>query len=205
MHQQYKHTVEKQHVPEHLIKSTVTKMQEERDRKKSPLPVKGLAAAACLVLVAATGIAVSRIEPSVSFYQIEENGDSQLNFGLIQMNKQRISAAELIEYAGWKEEGLEEIEPIEVVKEAGEIRRIEGELRYLNEYKVNVVMDSRMAAERYAGEKPLVLGQRKVYFAADQDYWYAFYEERQEKYLLKVSKDEMKQQKQFVRMIKKVL
>lgn len=61
MQQEYKKAVEKQHAPEHLIKKTVVKVQEEKSEKKSPVPIKGLAAAACLVLVAASGIAVGRM------------------------------------------------------------------------------------------------------------------------------------------------
>lgn len=91
------------------------------------------------------------------------------------------------------------------MKEGDEITGIKGVLLYRNEYEVSVMMDSRIAAERYAGEKPLVLSDREVYFAEDEESRYAYYEENGEKYLLETEKQDLEQRKQFVEMIKNIL
>lgn len=208
MQQDYKKTIKDQHAPEHLIQKTVIKMQEEKRKARKPFPVKGLAAAACVVLVAAAGIMVSQLNNSkVPFYQIEQGGGGKLGFGLIQMNQQIWDIQEFAAETGWNIENLAADGDIRAVAETDGSISIKGTFLYSGKQEsctLQVIKNKKLSAKRYAGEKSVDIGSRAVYFAEDPQNWYAFYEE-ENAVLVSVEKSKTLDADYFVKMIKNIL
>jgi len=211
--QDYKRHVERQHAPEELIQKTLLRIQElpeekeiqEKQSKVRVFSVKQLAIAASLVFVIGGTIFLGRMGNQVSFYQMEARGEEQLNFGLIQMNKQVWSMEEFAAKMEWNTTSLIASTDIQVTDEINGTQSIRGEFTYHKEdiqSDLELMQDEKIDGVRYTGAEAVSISGIKVYFAEDEEKFYAFYE--QDNKIVISAKKQIKQG-DFVLIIKDIL